>query len=532
MPAFSEIDNHVLSNSIPLTIWHVDRSSIPLFLTTKSQIWPTSEWKLFGVCCKVHWIRYTIFFISWSSRYNVIEHGHEDGSSLKLLRFTIEFCHHLLNLIEKSQCSDSLEICPLEFNLFSINLIQFFEIACFQIPFNFVLPGLNWFSGLMPPKHSTESEKTWTSDFIIRTSLSHNRDDCPHKLIPVTRGQSCDLRLSAPQTSKIDSWRIVNSSMKCDRHIFSPHCCVHIDVFQIILLHVKYTVWWYMEMMGPNSTSEFRIFCTFWNFGFSWTSLVFATSFSLCWWTVEHLFANLENSALRLDCNFDLRLHQASLIIQPVDLKLWVSLGISTHSVCPPIRTGQVHHHWPGFSHNSVLFWLFLHPFRHHFGETKEAEILGAAKRAEMADVEQTEKIIPFVPCEVSFCQFVCHLVFGVNGPYQNLKVQVNSVTQPIKRNSVGSWHMSHSWTPALDYHFDHGFIVFKHEQCRSGLRKFDVRKHTINVKQFKIIVLGWNYCLILLSCSRHDAMPQVSLCWWIHGFTRLVLVAMKHLNH
>ena len=56
-----------------------------------------------------------------------------------------------------------------------------------------------------------------------------------------------------------------------------------------------------------------------------------------------------------------------------------------------------------------------------------------------MADVEQTKKIIPFVTFEASFGQNVCDLVFGVNVPYLNLGVQIESVKQPIKRNSVGS---------------------------------------------------------------------------------------------
>ena len=44
--------------------------------------------------------------------------------------------------------------------------------------------------------------------------------------------------------------------------------------------------------------------------------------------------------------------------------------------------------------------------FRHPFGDAAEqAEILGAAKRAEMADVEHTKKIVPVVTCEVSFGQ-------------------------------------------------------------------------------------------------------------------------------
>ena len=38
-----------------------------------------------------------------------------------------------------------------------------------------------------------------------------------------------------------------------------------------------------------------------------------------------------------------------------------------------------------------------------------------AAKRAEMANIEQTKKIIPFITHEISFGHDVCELVFGVN---------------------------------------------------------------------------------------------------------------------
>ena len=32
-----------------------------------------------------------------------------------------------------------------------------------------------------------------------------------------------------------------------------------------------------------------------------------------------------------------------------------------------------------------------------------------------MADVEQTQKMIPFITCEISLCQYVCELDLGVN---------------------------------------------------------------------------------------------------------------------
>ena len=61
-----------------------------------------------------------------------------------------------------------------------------------------------------------------------------------------------------------------------------------------------------------------------------------------------------------------------------------------------------------------------------------------------MANVEQTQKMIPFITCEFSFCQYVCELVLGVNVFDLDLGVQIDSIKQPIKSNSVGSGNMSH----------------------------------------------------------------------------------------
>ena len=52
-----------------------------------------------------------------------------------------------------------------------------------------------------------------------------------------------------------------------------------------------------------------------------------------------------------------------------------------------------------------------------------------------MADVEQMKKIVQFVTCG----QYVCELVFGVNVFDLDLGVQIDSIKQPIKSNSVGS---------------------------------------------------------------------------------------------
>ena len=63
---------------------------------------------------------------------------------------------------------------------------------------------------------------------------------------------------------------------------------------------------------------------------------------------------------------------------------------------------------------------------------------------SEMANVEQTQKIIPFITCEISLCQYVCELVFGVDVFDLDFGVQIDAIEQPIKSNSVGSGNMSH----------------------------------------------------------------------------------------
>ena len=82
-----------------------------------------------------------------------------------------------------------------------------------------------------------------------------------------------------------------------------------------------------------------------------------------------------------------------------------------------------------------------------------------------MANVEQTQKMIPLITCEISFGQNVCELVFGVDVFDLDFGIQIDSIEQPIESNSVGSGNMSHCRTPSFNDHLDHCFIVFKHIQ-------------------------------------------------------------------
>ena len=77
---------------------------------------------------------------------------------------------------------------------------------------------------------------------------------------------------------------------------------------------------------------------------------------------------------------------------------------------------------------------------------------LRAAGRADTADVEQTEKMIPFLTREITFGQNVSKLVSGVDMLDLDQRVKIDPVKQPIKRNSVYSEYVSHCRTSAFDH--------------------------------------------------------------------------------
>ena len=161
---------------------------------------------------------------------------------------------------------------------------------------------------------------------------------------------------------------------------------------------------------------------------------------------------------------------------------------------------------------DSFFTWFFLCSFRHHFG---------AACWAENADVEQMEKVVPLITCEIPFCQYVCKLMFGIDIPNLNLGIQIYPIKQPIKSNSVGSRHMSHCWTPAFDYHLNHGFMVLRDVQHCTKTRKLYVRWHTVTIIQIKIVVLGLEpwfgfacACLMWCYATGFPIPPDLWCCW------------------
>ena len=67
---------------------------------------------------------------------------------------------------------------------------------------------------------------------------------------------------------------------------------------------------------------------------------------------------------------------------------------------------------------------------------------------------------------------------FGVDVLDLDLWFQIDSIEQPIKRNSVGPGNMSHCGTSSLD----HWFVVLKHIQQSFLMRRLDVWGNTVNI--------------------------------------------------
>ena len=197
----------------------------------------------------------------------------------------------------------------------------------------------------------------------------------------------------------------------------------------------------------PVTSSSWKLQVSYWQRSTSPDSTFERCSPSLCPSTRQsmHLAAAHENSTLRRILNFFTSCFRASPYLR-VSRILWCSRTFRGWGTCRNMRR-QIRRCRIRFRHTSFFSFLLLHPFRHRVGAAYQTGILSATSGAEMADVGQMKKIVPFVTCEVAFGQNVCQLMFGFFVSNLNFGIKTNSVKQPIQNNSVDSWHRSHCGT-------------------------------------------------------------------------------------
>ena len=118
------------------------------------------------------------------------------------------------------------------------------------------------------------------------------------------------------------------------------------------------------------------------------------------------------------------------------------------------------------FAVNLSSPYTFLCSLRHRFKTIDGTE---------MADVEQIQKMIPFITCEISLCQYVCESVLGVNVFDLNLGVQIDSINNQSKATL---WVLETCLTVGLlpfMISLDHCFVVFKGVQQSCLTRRIHV---------------------------------------------------------
>ena len=74
---------------------------------------------------------------------------------------------------------------------------------------------------------------------------------------------------------------------------------------------------------------------------------------------------------------------------------------------------------------------------------------------------------------------------FGVDVFDVDLGVEINSIKQQIKSNSVSPGNMSQCGTPSFNDRFDHCFIVFEHIQWSFSTRGLDIWGNRINLFRY-----------------------------------------------
>ena len=260
------------------------------------------------------------------------------------------------------------------------------------------------------------------------------------------------------------SWLNANACPRCDDALVVADRKIH----QIIALTPSISSPWrrlnfcraHENTFCRWSTSEIS---KLWRDNLCQCSLSFPPRVSPYWWSWLHPNPTFEKSILFFHSDFSQRvfpfLHSPNS-----DFLLWVSQGemnsnpvlLETDWQCLRHWT----HQWFRLRHHTFLFskFLFLHlPLQNGFRIVTWTEI-DAREHRKTQDAEQTEKMIP--------------LIAGVNLFDLDFGLIIDSVKQPVKRDSLGSGHVSHRRTSALNDHLDHCFIFFRNVQLKLRIEK------------------------------------------------------------
>ena len=280
------------------------------------------------------------------------------------------------------------------------------------------------------------------------------------------------------------------------------------------LLHVRYAVCRHMEIVWPNFAFAFGVWVSFLNLQENPSVPGF-----LLWLRVSsyfhpelHLSATLENSTMRLDWN--LLLQVSVYLSNHFDRVPWVSPGCLTQS--DSAQSPNLSRHAKPSSSSSALTLprsCSLLPVLTSISPSlvklkcwqQQIKLKWLMFKKNEEDCSTHRVWSSLLRRSASWCLVSTHLIWI-------LGIQINSVKQPIKSNSVGSGYMSHCWTSAFDDSFNHCFVALKNVEHRTELRRLRVRRNIINITHCKIVVMTWNlglFWVCLFDVVLRDESPR-----------------------
>ena len=281
----------------------------------------------------------------------------------------------------------------------------------------------------------------------------------------------------------------MNCSLKSDRHRYHSYSCVHIEVFHLIrlaeteslshdrenLLHVQRIICRYMEIV-------WQIFVVAFGFGVSWVSWISWTSW-ISWGD-------------RFPCTYRIfRLlpsRQVSLYLRPqmhlfchpweLDVASWLrSLALGFPVLEQSVRQGALEYRWhfdaiglftqrrPGSSSPTLtlprsccLFFCSCILFAIVLVQLVKLKFWAQHRELKRLMLHKRRRLFHSSRVGLPLVKNVCEIMFGVDILALDLGVEIKSVKQPIKSNSVGPGYMSHCGTSAYENHFNHGFVILK----------------------------------------------------------------------
>ena len=154
--------------------------------------------------------------------------------------------------------------------------------------------------------------------------------------------------------------------------------------------------------------------------------------------------------------------------------------------------------HWNG----SRLFLTWRSAFR---SDQKEISEMAAREHPETHHVEQTKQMIPLVTRKLPLVRISANWFWVSTCLIWILGSKLIFVEQPIKRNSVGSGHVSYCWTSSFNNPLDDSFVVFKIVRLRRTLRR-------MRLGGYVILWLTLQVCWPTTECLVFQFVPSTSI--------------------